>query len=78
MAEYADRNVFNATVQTINREISNNYVLTPTRFEVQRDLLLGLRRFGNAVRWAEFHRDRRKAGDFDEEDVQQQGESSEQ
>ena len=39
----------------LNHEISFNYVSAPTRFDVQKDILLGLKRFKNAVRWRTVH-----------------------
>ena len=42
------------------RGTSDKYVPCPTQSDVQADLLLGLRRFKNSVRWKEFWRNENK------------------
>ena len=41
-------------VQHITRETSEKYIAQPSRRQVLADLLIGLKRFRNVVRWKEF------------------------
>ena len=40
----------------LNRSTSDKYVVEPDRKQIQSDLLIGLRRFKNTLRWREFWR----------------------
>ena len=43
-------------VQAITRDTSEKYIIQPSKTQVLGDLLIGLKRFRNAVRWKEFFR----------------------
>ena len=43
-------------VLSLSSGTSEKYVPQPSRLQIQSDILLGLRRFKNAVRWKEFSR----------------------
>ena len=43
-------------VQILNSGTSFNYVCSPSKFNIQADMLLALKRFKNSARWREFFR----------------------